>query len=72
MSPDDQVGNGGDLPISEFGKDQVIATIDDCPLSPPIGMEAVGTREQVPSRATRLRSKNCEVEKCPAVAKRDR
>jgi len=57
MSADDQVGNGGDLPMTEQQKDPVIATKDDCPLSPPSGMEAVGTGEQVPSRATRLRSK---------------
>ena len=62
MSADDQLGNGGDLPMTKFGKDQGIAAIDDCLLSPPSGMEAVGTREEVPLRATRLRSKIAKLE----------
>ena len=57
ISADDQVGNGGDMPMAEQQNDKVIATKDDCPLLPPSGMEAVGTGEQVLSRATRLRSK---------------
>jgi hypothetical protein len=32
--------------MNEQQKDQVIATKDDCPLSPPSGMEAVSTGEQ--------------------------
>jgi hypothetical protein len=38
-------------------EDHVIATKDGYPLSPPSGVEAVGTGEQMPSRATHLQSK---------------
>ena len=54
MSVDDQVGNGGDQPMTEQREDQVIVSEDGCPLLPPSGMKAVGSGEQVPSRATHL------------------
>ena len=54
MSVDDQVGNGRDQPMTEQREDQVIVSEDGCPLLPLSRMKAVGSGEQVSSKATRL------------------